>query len=342
MLSRGVLLLAGRLGALAALTLACASSPAPHSLLPRRPPPHDLAGPAPTSTDGVDMQPRADGSCVDDGGDVGKGAARKKEQLKRTVPDRDQRFGPILCMADREVWFDDAGRMRVCTVARQVSLAGVVIENGAYTHFFPSGNPEQTTLARAQSLETAAGLTVPCAADFVALSDAGAVEHCKLEQPMTIRGAACRVGESVAFHPGGQLWGATIDQPYQALSVSFPAGTRLRWHPDGSLAGGRLSDPLRVLGHAIRYEFAVHPNGKLAEFTLAAAETIGSYRFPERATIRLRSDGTLQSAEYESDHGFLPHGEPWTDTTHMRFDCAGRLKGSHVEHYQAPSGPEIL
>ena len=185
-------------------------------------------------------------------------------------------------------------------------------------------------------------MTIPCAADFIALTDAGQVELCKLAQPMTLAGVPCRGGENVAFNANGSLGGATLNRPYRALSVWFLAGTRLEWHPDGSVAGGWLRDAMGVLNHSIRYEFAVHPNGKLAKFDLAEPETIQAYSFPERATIWLRSDGSLQCAEYESDSGFMPHGEPWTDTTHLRFDCAGRIASKHVEHYQAPHAPEPL
>ncbi len=322
------------------LTVAsCVAGCSPPPAKQTQPSPSGVVVTVATSSGDVDVAPAGSSQlCVDDAPDPDGARKRpKRTPLKRTVPSQNKRIGNVVCRAHREVWFDDTGRMRVCTVANPVTIDGIDIAADAYTHFHPNGRPHQTRLARPQLLATAAGTAIPCAAAAVVLSKAGSLEHCQLAKPITIGKVTCRGGQNVAFHPGGQLRGATVGHPYRGLSTTFPAGTRLHWHAGGALAGGWLGRPMKIRGHSIRYEFGVHPNGRLARFDLAAAETIQGHTFPERATIRLRSNGTLASAEYESDSGFMPHGEPWTDTKHLRFDCAGKLVSEHVEHYQAPA-----
>ncbi len=264
-------------------------------------------------------------------------ADKSDPQLTRTVPAQNIGFGAVVCKAGRELWRDDAGRIRVCTVAKRVTTGGIDIGPNAYSHFYADGRPFQTSLARPQRLRTAAGATIPCGADHVVLSETGSLEHCKLDKPTTVSGIACRAGESISFFSTGQLRGATMDRPFQALSATFPAGTSLHFHPDGSLAGGWLGKPLRVGKYALRLEFKVHPQGSLSQFDLAEPQTISGHRFVEFSSIGLRPDGTLRSARFVSDRGSMPHGELWTDTTYQRFDCHEKLSSSRVEHYQAPS-----
>jgi hypothetical protein len=52
-----------------------------------------------------------------------------------------------------------------------------------------------------------------------------------------------------------------------------------------------------------------------------------------------RADGTLQRADYVSKRGFMIHGEPWSDTVHLTFDCHEKLVESHTEHFQADHAP---
>lgn len=262
-----------------------------------------------------------------------------RDELRRTVPTKNTRHGPVTCMADREVWFDDEGRMRVCTFAKAVELAGIPIAKEAYTHLYPSGTPEQTTLGRAHELTSAAGHRVPCDADFVSLGEDGTLRMCTPAVSITIDSIAVRAGETLAFHPTGELAGATIHAPYEAPLATFPAGTRLQWHESGDLAGGWLHEPMQLQGHLARFDFELHESGGLAKFDLGRDETIDGHPIPEFGTAFLRTNGSLERAIYESDSGFMPHGERWTDTTHIRFDCAGTVLEQRVEHFQADKRP---
>jgi len=51
------------------------------------------------------------------------------------------------------------------------------------------------------------------------------------------------------------------------------------------------------------------------------------------------ADGTLQRADYVSKRGFMIHGEPWSDTVHLTFDCHEKVVESHTEHFQADHAP---
>jgi len=266
----------------------------------------------------------------------------KEVALTRSKPTTPVRFGKVVCEANEEVWRDADGRVRVCTIATRTTVEGVDIAAGAYTHFHASGRAYQTHLARPQTLKTAKGQPIPCGKSLVVLTEAGALEHCQLAKPVTLGAIACRKGESVAFHPGGELAMAVIDSPYTTLGTEFPAGTRLSFHPTGALAGGWIHDPLRVDGVLVRWDFAVYPSGKLHAFELAEKRTIQNHELPRRAKVELREDGSLRRAEYEVDSGFMPHGEMWTDTKYVRFDCYGAVVGEHVEHWQADRPPPSL
>jgi hypothetical protein len=262
--------------------------------------------------------------------------------LTRSKPTTPVRFGKVVCKANEEVWRDAEGRVRVCTVAMRTTVEGIDIAADAYTHFHATGRAHQTHLARPQTLETAKSQPIACGKDLVVLSKTGALEHCKLNKPVTLGEVACRKGESVSFHPGGELSMAVIDRPYTSLGTEFPAGARLSFHPSGALAGGWLHEPLRVLGVLVRWDFFVYPSGKLHAFELAEKRSFQGHDFPERAKIELREDGSLRRAEYEVDSGFMPHGEMWKDTKHVRFDCHGTVLSENVDHWQADRPPPSM
>ncbi|WP_281334085.1 hypothetical protein [Polyangium sp. 6x1] len=268
-------------------------------------------------------------------------AAMRREEATHThvVPDHDTPFGAVVCKAKQGVWRDPTGQVRACTVARAVTVSGVDIGAGAYTLFHANGHPFQTHVAHPITWKTAAGVSVPCAGDFVVFSEAGALEHCKLQRPMVLDGISCRAGEDVAFHAGGRLWAATIDAPVTALGITFPAGRRLSWHEDGSFEGVYVTEPLAIQGFVARSEVKVHPNGKLAEIDLAEPADLAGQSFPAGAKLRFRADGTLQRADYVSKRGFMIHGEPWSDTVHLTFDCHEKVVGSRTEHFQAEHAP---
>lgn len=242
----------------------------------------------------------------------------------------------------REIWLDAEGRLRVCTIAEPVTLHGISVDREAYTWFHPDGAPEQTTLAHVQELPTAAGSAIPCGPGHVSLSSTQRVEHCVLARSLELGGVRLRRDESVAFHPSGELAAGVVDRDTPTPLATFPAGSRLRWYPSGALAGGWLPEPLAMGGREIRWEFAVHDNGALATFSLVAPERIQGHDFPAHATIHLRDDGSLFRAEYVSDSGFMPHGEPWSDTRTLRFDCEGTIVQEHEEHFQADSPPPFI
>ena len=285
--------------------------------------------PAPTS-----QRPAREGPFVDV-------LPREQVPLTRSLPDRDVPFDGIVCQAGQEVWRDAEGRVRVCTVARAVSVSGIDIPAHAYSHFFADGRPFQTRLAHPQVLHTSNGTSVSCAADFVVLSKVGALEDCQLAATATYGSVTARAGESVAFHPEGELAAAVIDQPFVvgALGVTFPAGTRLRFYQNGALAGGEADEPIELAGYALRWEFSLHDNRRLAFFTLDAARTIQGNAFEPWTKVALRPDGSLRYAQYEVDSGFMPHGERWTDTAYVRYDCHGAVTSRNVEHWQAEHPP---
>ena len=264
---------------------------------------------------------------------------REDVELTPEKPARDVAFGSAVCKAGQEVWRDQGGRIRTCTIARRVTLFGIDIAAGAYSHFWEDGRPYQTHIARPMELVTAAGEKVQCKADFVLLSKAGALEHCTLARSTTIGKVACRGGESVAFHPGGQLSIAVIDQPLVVSGTELHEGTLLYWFESGAPAGGVLGAPTRIGGTRISSEFGLHESGALRAIHLAEARTIHGQKLPERAIVELRKDGSLQYAEFEVDRGFMPHGEMWTDTKHVRYDCASKVSTEHTSHYQAEFAP---
>lgn len=317
---------------LAAALVACSATP------PAPAPQPSPAAPSPTAAPTAAF-PSSQRPCPPDPPDPEPSSPLREADLTRTVPDRPVAFGRVLCKAGAEVWRDPQGRLRACTVARATALEGIDIAADAYSLFHEDGSPWQTTLAHAQRLQTGAGQEIPCAADLVVLTTSGVLELCTLEKPLVIGAVACRGGETVAFHDRGQLAGAVLDRPLAALGATFPAGTRLSWREGGAVVGGWLREPLSIGAYRIRYEFKVHPGGALAEIELAEPRTIQGHDFPEPSKLSFREDGSLRRAEYVTRRGLMPHGEPWTDTLHQRFDCAGKVVSSRVEHWQADTAP---
>jgi len=269
---------------------------------------------------------------------------RVREEHTRTLLTKKRVFGDVVCMAGRELWLDDQGRHRACTIKEPVVLHGIPIAAEAYTLFHSNGRAFQTTSTRITTLRTAFEPAIACAAGHLVLADTGELQSCTLEATTVLGGVACRGGESVVFHKDGSLWSATTDQPLEAAGVNYESGTDLRWFstssPSGaSLSGGRLDEARILAGIPIRYDFLVHPSGALAEFRLSEEHSIGGHSFPARSLIRLRRNGRLFSAEYISERGTMVHGEQWTDTTHQRFACDGRLVSSKVEHWQSDVRP---
>lgn len=312
---------------------ACAS-PAPPGPEPELPP-------APVSTLSGEAKPtvappaRAAGPCVD----PPEEKRPPRENHAHSVPAKAVTFGRVTCKAGQGVWVDSEKQVRACTVGPAVTLEGVPIAAGAYTLFHANGRPWQTTLQRAAGFRKGDGGEIPCAAEHLVLSEAGVLEGCTLGKGITLGEVACKAGESVAFHPGGQLWAAVLDRQYSALGATFPAGTRVSFHASGKIAGVYLPEPMTIGGYPVRYQVDVYESGRLARFDLAEALEISGHAFPERAEIRLREDGSLYRAEYVAKSGVMVHGEPWTDTRHLRFDCGGGIVSDHVTHWQADRPP---
>lgn len=279
---------------------------------------------------------RAEEPCVDEPEPPAREAS---EAMTHTIPEGDVAIGDVVCMGQREVWRDGEGRLRVCTVAEAVTLYEIPIAAEAYTHFHANGRPQQTTLARPMTLETASGLEVPCAAEHVSLSETGHVTHAVPETSLTIGSVSVRAGEGVAFHEDGSLWRATLEEPLEVLGTTFAAGTSLSWFASGEVSGGWLREPQTVGGYPIRSDFTVYPSGQLHTFELAEPRRLAEHDFPAWSKLELRRNGTLQRASYVADEGFLPHGEQWTDTLYVTFDCEGQELSSRTEHWQAPSRP---
>lgn len=261
------------------------------------------------------------------------------EPMTPTTPGTPVRFGDVTCRGDREVWRDAKDRIRVCTIAKPVTLFGVALAGDNYTHFYADGRPYQTTLAKPQTIATGDGAKVDCKAEHLVLDDKGVLASCTLARSTDFERARCRGGESVGFAASGALVGCVADKGVHGLDIVFPAGTRVSWHESGALASAWIGEPLEVAGWRVRYEVRAYASGKLASFELAEPRTIGGISVPERGKVWLREDGSAWQIEYVADEGFMPHGEPWTDTRTVRFDCAGQIVSDATEHYQAEDSP---
>ncbi|HWB80778.1 MAG TPA: hypothetical protein VG755_37705 [Nannocystaceae bacterium] len=273
--------------------------------------------------------------CVDPPPD----ARAPDEPMTPTTPGKPVRFGDVTCRGDREVWRDASDRIRVCTIATPVTLFGVPLAGDNYTHFHADGRPYQTTLAKPQTIATGNGTKVDCKAEHLVLDDKGVLESCTLARSTDFDRARCRGGESVGFAPSGVLVGCVADKGAHGLDIVFPAGTRVSWHESGAFESAWIGEPLEVAGWRVRYDVRAYATGKLAHFELAEPRTIAGIAVPERGKVWLREDGSPWQIQYVADEGFMVHGEPWSDTRTVRFDCAGQIVSDATDHYQAQDSP---
>ena len=259
--------------------------------------------------------------------------------MTATTPTKPVPFGEVTCMAGREVWRDAEGRIRVCTIAKPVHLFGVDLAGENYTWFHDDGRPQQTTLARPQTLVTGGGTKVDCKAEHLVLDAAGHLESCTLAKTTKYERASCRGGESIGFASTGELTGCVVDNGTHGLDIVFPAGTRMFWHVQGGVAQAWLDKPLEIAGWRVQYQVHAYASGKLAQIELAEPRTVAGIAVPQRGKVWLREDGSTFRIEYVADEGFMVHGEPWSDTRTITFDCAGQIVSDTTEHYQAQDSP---
>jgi hypothetical protein len=317
------------------LAAACTSAPTADDAQLESPTPQVPDGDAsPTIPDAVAAKR---GKCVDAPFPEVKGPPDSGATM--TMTPKARTFGAITCAGDREVWIDPQGRLDVCTIAKPTKVHGLALAGDNYTHFHPDGRPEQTTLAKPHTLQTAAGFDVVCAAEHVSLDEKGHVTHCTLEGKQTLGGTACRAGESAAFRPTGELWACTIDGSLALKGSTIVAGTQVSWHDNGAIASVYSPEPLVLDGIKMRYEVELHPDGTLARYTLDESRTVGGIALEAFAKVWFYEDGSPWHIEYVAKHGFMVHGEPWTDTRRITFDCAGKIVFDQTEHYQATARP---
>jgi hypothetical protein len=244
----------------------------------------------------------------------------------------------VVCKHGQELGVDPKQRVVFCTTAKAADVDGLPVAAGAYTLFHPNGRLYQTHLRANVELTLADQSKVTCGADLIALTDDGKLRYCTLAKPRA-NAPRPRVGEGISFHPDGRIASLTLDEPYTSAGLALPAGASAVWDANGALLGGYASDPIQAGKLSIRYDFALHPNGKLREVELAAPAKIQGHDFPERAKLAFRDDGSLERAQYIVDRGSMPHGEPWHDTLHASYDRTGKQTGSFTDHWQAPFPP---
>ena len=259
--------------------------------------------------------------------------------VTRTMLTKDLRVGKLTCKHGLERGVDAKQRIVFCTTARPATVDGLEVAADAYTLFHPNGRIYQTHVREPFAMTLADATTVQCGAGLVALHDSGRLRYCTLAADRAGTPKPRR-GEGISFHPDGRVATMTLDAAFSAAGLALPAGAFVAWEATGALSGGYLRDAIAAAGLSIRYDFALHPNGTLRGVELAAPAKLQGHDFPERAKLQFRSDGTLETVEYVSDHGFLPHGEQWSDTRHVTFDRTGTVTSSHIEHWQSPVGPK--
>lgn len=261
------------------------------------------------------------------------------EQLvTRRILERHERFGSVVCKAGMEASVTTSGQLVACKLATAVTVDGLLLAADTFVKFDPEGHVADMELRSPRAFVLADGTKVQCGVGDLHL-DRQRLRGCVLGTHLKRNGVRCRVGESVTFHADGALASATIEDPIATREITFPAGSRVGWDGEGHVRGGSLPAPTTVRGLEIAYDVALHPNGALAVIHLRRDATIQGHRFPAFATIGFRANGTLEVAEYIEARGIMIHGEPWTDTRTMTFNEAGAVTSSHLEHYQAPSGP---
>jgi hypothetical protein len=260
----------------------------------------------------------------------------ESEPMTMTVPKQPVNHGAATCRGDREVWRDEAGRIRVCTLASAATVEGVAIAADAYTHFFASGLPYQTTIPKDRAFKSGSDVEVPCkGGGHLVLFEQGTLDACTLGKAMTFDGTSCAPDHTVTLRPNGRLHACTLAEPMRGAGIEISAGTRVGFHPDGSFASAYLSQQTIVFGYRVQYELEVHENGELAHFTLLEPRTLAAIDLPERAEVWMRPDKSIWHIEYIADEGFMPHGEMWTDTRKVTFDCEQRIVSDVTDHWMA-------
>ncbi|NUO47608.1 MAG: hypothetical protein HOV80_02000 [Polyangiaceae bacterium] len=258
------------------------------------------------------------------------------DPMTMTIPNAPVTHGAATCRGDREVWRDEAGRIRVCTLASAATVEGVAIAADAYTHFHANGVPYQTTIASDRSFKSGSDVEIPCkGGELVVLSDKGALDFCTLGKPMVLDGTSCAPGQSVALRPNGRLHGCTLAEAISGMGIEIHAGVRVSFHPSGALASAFRPEQTIVHGYRVQYEVEIHENGELAHITLLEPRTIAAIELPERAEVWMRPDKSVWHIEYVADDGFMPHGEMWTDTRKVTFDCEQRIVADVTDHWMA-------
>lgn len=249
-----------------------------------------------------------------------------------------RKVGALTCKPAEEIGVDAKHRVVFCTTDRVADVEGLPVAKDAYTLFHPSGRIYQTHVRSPFVRTLADGATVTCAADLVALHDDGTLQYCTLGAPR-VGSPRARVGQGISFHPSGRIASQSLDEPYPVSGLALSAGSTVRWDVRGAVTGGYSSEVVRAGSLSIQYDFALHPNGQLKLATLASSVQIAGHMFPDSATLSFRDDGSLAAAEYIEAHGFMIHGEPWSDKRYTTFDTKGQVLTTRVEHHQATARP---
>jgi hypothetical protein len=264
----------------------------------------------------------------------------ESEPMTMTVPKQPVKHGAATCRGDREVWRDEAGRIRVCTLAGAATVQGVAIAADAYTHFHANGAAYQTTIPSDRAFKSASDVEVPCkGGGHLVLFEQGTLSSCTLGKQMVLDGTSCAPDQTVTLRPNGRLHGCTLAEGITAVGVQLRAGIHVGFHPDGSFASAYLPEQMIVRGYRVQYELEVHENGELAHITLLEPRTVAAIDLPERAEVWMRADKSVWYIEYVADRGFMPHGEMWTDTRKITFDCEQRIVADVTDHWMAEKPP---
>jgi hypothetical protein len=259
--------------------------------------------------------------------------------VKRRTLTKDEP-GPsgLTCKKGTDLGTNTSGQIVMCTTAKQATADGVVVAANAYSLFHPNGRIYQTHTAANFERTLADGTSVSCGPDLVAFEPDGKLRYCKLAAARAGSPKA-KVGEGIAFHPTGKVASMTLGEPLAVAGLVLPAESWIAWDAKGVALGGTIKGELVAGALTIRYEFGLHPNGKLKTVTLAKDATVAGHKFPAFGKLAFRDDGTLEAAEYVSDRGFMIHGEEWHDTKYETFDRSGKVTSSRKDHYQSDVRP---
>jgi hypothetical protein len=282
----------------------------------------------------------AAGPCIDDPKPIDLAAEPQPELIVET-PAADVEVGPVVCMAQREVWRDKTGRLRVCTVRDSVVVHGIAIAPEAYTWFHVDGRPNQTQLAKATMLSTALGREVGCAAGALHLDAQGQLLGCRLTATTTMGGASCAAGSSIAFFPDGNKRSCQLQAPFVVHNTELPRGATVTWGPGGAVYAFTSPKPVHLgpfwVGSALFYA-----DRTVRWVRLTQPAQVHGIAFPFGASLHWRPDASLQDARFEADSGHLPHGELWSDMADVWFNCASVETRRTVEHIQDEIGERAV